>query len=65
MRNLTPAHHPSGSVIPPEPTHVAIGGVRWRRTGFLQRLMKLDRDAHTLVAADREPAEKPFARRAA
>jgi hypothetical protein len=65
MRDLTQAHHPSGSVVPPEPTEVAIAGVRWRRSGFLQRLEKLDRDVHTLGAEDREPAEKPAARRAA
>jgi hypothetical protein len=65
MRNLTPTHHPSGSAIPPEPNHVAIAGARWQRSGFLQRLVKLDREAHTLAAEDREPAETPAARRAA
>jgi hypothetical protein len=65
MRDLTEVHHPSGSVVPPEPTEVAIAGVRWRRTGFLQRLAKHDRDADTLAAQDREPAEKPAAQRAA
>jgi hypothetical protein len=65
MRNLTTAHHASGSVIPPQPTEVAIAGARWRRTGFLQRLEKLNRDVHTLGAEDREPAEHHAARRAA
>jgi hypothetical protein len=65
MRNLTTPQHASGSVIPREPTQVAIAGVRWRRTGFLQRLEKLDRDVRTLAAEDRDPAEKPAARRAA
>jgi hypothetical protein len=65
MRNLTKAHHTSGSVIPPEPTEVAIAGARWRRTGFLQRLAKADRNAHALAAQGREPAEKLTARRAA
>jgi hypothetical protein len=65
MRDLTQVHHPSGSVVPPEPTEAAIAGARWRRTGFLQRLAKLDRNAQTVVAQDREPAEKPAARRAA
>jgi hypothetical protein len=65
MRNLTPAHHGSGTVVPPEPHEVAIAGIRWRRTGFLQRLAKLDPDAYLLAAEDREPAEKPAARRAA
>lgn len=64
MRNLTPTYHSSGSMVPPEPQEVAIAGVRWRRTGFLQRLAKLDRDAHTLAAEDRERSE-PVARRAA
>ena len=65
MRDLTQAHHPSGSVVPPEPTEVAIAGVRWRRTGFLQRLAKADRNADALAALGREPAEKLTARRAA
>ena len=65
MRDLTQVHHPSGSVVPPEPTEAAIAGARWRRTGFLQRLAKHDRAADTLAAHDREPVEKPAARRAA
>jgi len=65
MRNLTAAHHASGSVVPAEPHEVAIAGVRWRRTGFLQRLAKLDPAAHALAAEGRQPAEKLAARRAA
>jgi hypothetical protein len=65
MRNLTTAHHAWGSVTPPEPHEVAVAGVRWRRTGFLQRLERLDRDAQMLAAEDPQPTEKPAARRAA
>jgi hypothetical protein len=65
MRNLTTTHHAWGTVIPPEPHEVAAAGVRWRRTGFLQRLERLDRDAHMLAAEDPQPTEEPAARRAA
>jgi hypothetical protein len=65
MRTLSKTVHHSGSVTPPDPAEVAIAAVGWRRTGLLQRLVKVEREAHVLAADDRSPAEEAAAPRAA
>jgi hypothetical protein len=64
MRRRISAHTAS-SGTPPDPAQVAIAAFHWRRTGLLQRLVKLGRGAEAPVVANRLPAEKAAARRSA
>jgi hypothetical protein len=63
MRTLIPTHD-TVSLVPADPTEVAIAGVRWRRMGWLQRLVRLDGDADQLTHTNQTPAEQA-SRRAA
>jgi hypothetical protein len=50
------------SLVPADPIEVGVSAVDWQRTGLLQRLVKVDRQAD---AADRAPIHEAAARRAA
>jgi hypothetical protein len=57
--------HTTSKATPPDPAQVAIAAFHWRRTGLLQRLVKLGRRAQAPVVTDRPPAETAAARRSA
>jgi hypothetical protein len=65
MRTSNPTNHTPPSAIPPDPAELAMAAVGWRRTGLLQRLVKVEREAQPLPAEDRSPAEEAAARSAA
>ena len=50
------------SFVPPDPIEVGVSAVDWQRTGLLQRLVKVDRQAD---AANWAPSHQVAARRAA
>jgi hypothetical protein len=63
MKRRISAH--KTSTAPPDPAQKAIAAFHWRRTGLLQRLVKLGRRAQAPVVADRPSAENAAARRSA
>jgi hypothetical protein len=65
MRELMSGNRAWGTAIPREPAEVGAAAVGWQRTGLLQRLVKLDRQADAHAAEDRSPTEEVAARRAA
>jgi hypothetical protein len=63
MRRRISTHKTSAA--PPDPAQEAIAKFRWRRTGLLQRLLKVGGRAQTPAVADRPRAEKAAVRRSA